>query len=696
MNFSKNFLFLNRGVVKLKNSSSFLLAAVITIIIAYPVKTFSQNKGVKGFDRAQMDTSVDPTVDFYDYAVGGWLKNNPIPDEYSRWGSFELLAERNYKILRKILEDAANDTNAKEGSIEQKVGDFYYTGMDTVQIEKDGYNPIKPELKSISEIKSLPDVYKEVAKLYLGGTSSMFRFYGSADEKNSEMVIAQISQGGLGLPDRDYYTKEDKHSKETREKYVEHMSKMFSLIGQDKATAEKNTHTVMNIETRLAKSSMTRVERRDPDKTYNKMSLAKLKEMTPGFDWDAFFTGIGLSKPGDINVAQPAFFKEVAVMMKDVPVADWKVYLTWKLVDDAAPYLSSAFENENFAFNGKFLNGAKVLPERWKRVMHATSSVLGEDLGQLFVKETFPPDAKARAHKIVMNLLEAMGERIKALEWMSPETKEKALYKLKHYTVKIGYPDKWKDYSKLDIKRDSYAANLLRGSKFSVQRNLDKIGKPVDKTEWGMTPHTVNAYYNPTRNEIVFPAAILQPPFFNQEADDAINYGAMGAVIGHEVTHGFDDEGRKYDAEGNLKDWWTKSDNDKFKVRAQRIIDQFDAFVPVDTMHVNGSLTTGENIADLGGLTVAFTAFKKTKEYKEGKKIDGFTPAQRFFLSSAQVWKNNVRDKAAIYRLKVDPHSPGKYRVNGPFSNMPEFWKAFNVKEGDPMRNPPDKVVKIW
>ena len=673
------------------------LIAFFVILILNPAITFSQDEeGIKGFDRNNMDTSVSPAVNFYEYADGNWLKNNPIPGEYSRWGTFEVLAERNYKVLKEILEDAADNTDAEKGSIEQKVGDFYYTGMDSAQIEKEGYNPIKPELKKISEINTVPDIYRVVAELYKEGTSSMFHFYGSADEKNSEMVISQLSQGGLGLPDRDYYTNDDAHSKEVREKYLEHMTKMFMLIGQDKSTAGENAQTVMNIETRLAKSSLTRVERRNPDNTYHKMTLAKLEELTPGFDWAAYFNGIDLSDPGDINVAEPDFFKELSVMMKDIPVADWKVYLTWKVVDDAAAYLSSPFVNENFEFNGKFMNGAKVLPERWKRVMRTTSRMLGEDLGQLFVKETFPPEAKARAHKIVLNLLEAMGERIKALEWMSPETKEKALYKLKHYTVKIGYPDKWKDYSKLDIERDSYAANLKRGSEFAVQRNLNKIGKPVDKTEWGMTPQTVNAYYNPTRNEIVFPAAILQPPFFNQDADDAINYGAMGAVIGHEITHGFDDEGRKYDAKGNLEDWWTQEDNDKFKARAQKIIDQFDSYMPIDSMQINGSVTTGENIADFGGLTVSFTAFKKTDEYKDNEMIDGFTPAQRFFLGWAQVWRNNIRDKNLMLRLKVDPHSPGKYRVNGPLSNMPEFWKAFNVKEGDPMRNPPNKVVKIW
>jgi putative endopeptidase len=675
----------------------FWLITFLVLVILYPALTFSQDeKAVKGLDRSNMDTTVSPAINFYEYADGNWLKNNPVPAEYSRWGTFEILTEENYKILKNILEDAKDNKDAEPGSNEQKIGDFFYTGMDTAKIEKEGYNPIKPELKIISEIKTLPQIYRVIAALYRKGLSPMFRFYGSADEKNSDMVISQLSQGGLGLPDRDYYLNDDVRSKEVREKYAAHIAKMFMLIGEKKATADKNTQTIMSIETRLAKSSMTRVERRNPDKTYHKMTLTNLEEITPGFDWQTFFDGIDLSNPGDINVEQPDFFKEVAVMMKDVPLTDWKTYLNWKVVNDAANYLSSPFVNENFEFNGKFMSGSKVLPERWKRVLRSANRVLGEALGQIFVKETFPPEAKARAQAIVKNLLEAMGERIKAAEWMSDTTKEQALNKLKHFTVKIGYPDKWRDYSRLIIKRDSYGANMIRGSEFAVERNLGKIGKPVDKTEWGMTPQTVNAYNSGTRNEIVFPAAILQPPFFNQDADDAVNYGAMGAVIGHEITHGFDDQGRKYDAEGNLKDWWTKEDNDRFKERAQKITDQFNSYMPIDSMHINGALTTGENIADLGGLTVSFTAFEKTDEYKNNEIIDGFTPAQRFFLSWAQVWKENKRDKALMLGLKTDPHSPGKYRVIGPLSNMPEFWKAFNVKEGDLMRNPPDKVVKIW
>lgn len=668
---------------------------VLIFFLAFTVLVNAQNDGVKGLNRGNIDNSVSPAVDFYEYANGNWLKNNPIPDEYSRWGSFEMLAEENYKVLREILESAAKG-NAPTGSNEQKIGDFYYTGMDTVQIEKDGYNPIKPDLKMISELNSIDDVYKAIAYLHKTGISALFNYYGSTDAKNSDIVISQLSQGGLGLPDRDYYTNDDTRSKEVRTEYVKHVTKMFELIGQSEADAEKNAQTVMNIETRLAKSSRTRVERRDPDKNYNKMSLVKLEEMTPGFKWNNYFNLVGMSDPGDINVGQPGFFKEITVMMNDIPVADWKTYLTWKVVDNTAGYLSSEFENQNFEFNGKFLNGSKTLSDRWKRVMRAVNGNMGEALGQIYVEKTFPPEAKERANKIVHNLLDAMGERIKGLEWMGEETKKAALIKLAAFTVKIGYPDKWIDYSKLEIKRDSYAANLTRANEFATKRDFDKIGKPVDKKEWGMSPQTVNAYYNPTINEIVFPAAILQPPFFDQNADDAVNYGAMGGAIGHEISHGFDDQGRKFDAKGNLKDWWTKEDGERFQARAQKIIDQFNSFDAIDSMHVNGSLTTGENIGDLGGLNIAFTAFKKTEEYKNNEMIDGFTPAQRFFLSWAQVWRNNIRPETLMLRLKTDPHSPGKYRVNGPFSNLPEFWEAFNVKDGDPMKNPPYKLVKIW
>jgi putative endopeptidase len=471
---------------------------------------------------------------------------------------------------------------------------------------------------------------------------------------------------------------------------------MFKLIGKSDAASRKDAETVIKIETELAKASMSKVEMRNPNKTYHKMDKVKLEQLSPGFGWNSYFISVGLANLDSMNVAQPDFFKEISKIVNETPINNWKPYLTWNLLHSSYRYLDTNFVKESFNFYGKFLSGAKVLQPRWKRVLFSADASIGEALGQLYVKEVFPPEAKEKALKIVRSLLGAMRERINALDWMSNVTKKQALHKLDLFTVKIGYPDKWIDYKPLNIERDSYFANAVRCAEFNFNRDIRKIGKPADPTEWEMTPQTVNAYYEPVRNEIVFPAAILQPPFFNQNADDAINYGAMGAVIGHEVTHGFDDQGRQYDADGNINDWWTKDDEKKFNEHAQKIIDQFDAFSPVDTMHVNGKLTEGENIADLGGLNVSFTAFKKTDEYKNRDKVDGFTPAQRFFLAWAQVWESNTSDQSLKLRLKVDPHAPDKFRVNGPFSNTPEFWQAFNVKEGAPMRAPENKLVKIW
>lgn len=674
--------------------------SVGTIIIAIfgfiNLQCSSDNNDGHGFDLKGMDTTANPTQNFYQYAVGNWVKNNPIPDEYSRWGSFSILAENNYKVLKEILENAAKNSSAKKGSNIKKIGDFFSTGMDSAKIEELGIKPIEMELKKIASIKSRNDLIKVIARGHKLNGSPVFNIYAAVDAKSSREHIATLSQSGLGLPDRDYYLKKDKRSKETRKKYVEHVTKMFSLLGYQKTEAENNANTVMKIETRLAKASMTRVERRDPHKTYNKMSFAKVKKLSRNIDWDNYFTYLGFSTPDYINVAQPKFFKEVNKMIKQVPIKDWRVYLTWNFINRSASYLSSDFDIANFEFYRKYLRGSKIQSARWKRVMRTINAYLGEAVGQLYVEKTFPPESKERAAKIVVNLKTAMKSRIENLDWMSDATKKQALHKLNSFGVKIGYPDKWKNYSNLDVDRESYIGNVIRGRIFAFKRNMNKLGKPVDKTEWGMTPQTVNAYYSPTRNEIVFPAAILQPPFFNQKADDAINYGAMGAVIGHEITHGFDDQGRKFDADGNLKDWWTKEDGERFDKRAQKIFDQFDSYVPIDSLHINGKLTAGENIADLGGLTVAFTAFKNTEEYKKNEKLDGFTPAQRFFFGWAQVWENNMRDQASRLRIKTDPHSPGKYRVLGPLRNMPEFWEAFNVKPGDKMRMPEDKLVKIW
>ncbi|MBK6913402.1 MAG: M13 family metallopeptidase [Ignavibacteriales bacterium] len=678
----------------MKNRSLFFIMFLSIVLI---VQNFAQISGDKSktLDPQNIDSSVKPGDNFYEYASGNWLKNNPIPDEYSRWGSFEILTEENYKILKQILEEASV-SNAPLGSVQQKIGDYCFAGMDTASIESLGINAISNYLEKIQNINSEENLVEVISEMHVNGQNPLFNFFVSADAKNSSMVISQLFQGGLGLPDRDYYLKDDDRSKEIRERYALHISKMFSLSGSDESTAHNAAAVIMKIETRLAENSMDRVAMRDPNLTYNKMTFADVKNLASGFDWDLYFNFTGVNDPGDINVGQPDFFKEIGSMMNEVSLDDWKIYLRWNLLRGTANLLSSDFVNERFDFTGKFLNGQKAMQPRWKRILQSTNFALGEALGKLFVEKTFPPEAKQKALQIVNNLLEAMGDRINNLEWMSDETKKQAMIKLDAFNVKIGYPDKWKDYSDLKVTRNSFVENLMEANRFQFKKDLEKIGKPVDKTEWLMNPQTVNAYYEPTKNEIVFPAAILQPPFFDPEADDAINYGAMGGVIGHEVTHGFDDEGKQYDAEGNIRNWWTSEDEAKFNERAQVMINQYNSFMPIDTNRINGALTQGENIADLGGLNVAFTAFKKTEQFNENKLIDGFTPSQRFFLSWANVWKNNIRDQALLLRLKTDPHSPGKFRVLGPLSNIPEFWDAFDIKPGEPMRNEGDKLVKIW
>ncbi len=659
---------------------------------------FAQSDLVAGpaLDRANLDTTMSPNQDFYQFANGNWLKNNPAPAEYSRWGSFEILAEKNYEVLHKILADAAANTNAAEGSNLQKIGDFFYTGMDSAGIEAEGIKPLTEDLKKIDDIKTLSDFQNLVAYFHKYEVVDLFEFWAGQDARNSDMVIAQLSQGGLGLPDRDYYVNDDQRSKDIREAYIKHMTKMFEFLGDSPEQAVKEANTVMNIETRLAKSSKTRVEMRDPVARYNKMEISGLQKLSPEFNWSGYFATIGLPDLKEVNVGQPDFFREISVMQKSVPLSDWKSYLRWHVIHSAAGDLNSAIVNENFDFYGKFLSGRQKLQPRWKRVLRATNATLGEALGQLYVEKVFPPEAKKRAYQIVMNLKDAFRERIKNLDWMSEATKKQALIKLNAFGVKIGYPDKWIDYSALKIDRNSYFANVKRAALFDFNRQIRKINKPVDPTEWHMLPQTVNAYYNPLSNEIVFPAAILQPPFFDHDADDAVNYGAMGAIIGHEMTHGFDDSGRKYDAKGNLRDWWTKGDGENFNKRAAIIVKQYNRYAPVDTFHVNGEMTQGENIADLGGLTISYSALEKSLVGKPRTKIDGFTPEQRFFLSWAQAWRNNIRREELLLRLKTDVHSPGKVRVNGPLANMKAFRDAFGGKPGDAMVLPDSLQVTIW
>ncbi len=655
-------------------------------------------KNPPAFDLANMDKSVKPQDDFYTYANGTWLKKNPIPPEESRWGSFNILLEKNTAEMRTVAEKAAKEKNAGDPDL-QKVGDYYASGMDEKSIDAAKAKPLEEEFKKIDEISDPEGLLKAIAHLHQLGVRAFFGFTSGQDDKNSTMVISQAYQGGLGMPDRDYYTKDDDASKKLREAYVAHVAKMLTLLGEPMAKANEDAKKILALETELAKPARTRVELRDPQKNYNKMSINDLQALMPNWNWPVYFREIGLQDAGEINVGQPDFFKAANELLKTASIEDWKTYLRWHLIHGAAGELSSDFVNENFKFFGTTLTGAKALKPRWKRVVASTDEALGEALGKLYVADNFPPASKARMIELVKNIQEAMADSIKSRDWMDEKTKEEALKKLAAFSVKIGYPDKWRDYSDLKVDRGPFVLNAARAATFETERELNKIGKPVDRSEWGMTPPTVNAYYNPNMNEIVFPAGILQPPFFNANADDAINYGGIGAVIAHEISHGFDDQGRQYDAEGNLRDWWTPESAEKYKERAQKIVDQYSAYEPLPGMHINGQLTQGENIADDGGVKLAFAALQKAlkdKPEEAEKKIDGFTPEQRFFLGWAQVWRANTRDEAMKLRLNTDPHSPTKFRANGPLSNSPEFKKAFDLPENCPMVRPADQVVSIW
>jgi putative endopeptidase len=673
-----------------------LFVLLLAAIVLQPPLTGQAQESSRGLDPKNIDPSVKPCQDFYHFANGNWIKNNPIPPAYSSWGSFTELAEKNNLVLKEIVEAAAKDPHPFKGSNTQKIGDFYATGMDSARIESLGAKPIEADLKRIDDIKDIRGVQKELARFHVDGVGGVFGLFAGQDQKHSTQVIAQLSQGGLGLPDRDYYLSDDAKLKRNREEYVDHLVAMFKLIGDDQAAAKAEAATVLAFETRLAKASFTRVQRRDPDKNYNKMTQAQLAALTPDFNWPAFFAGIGLSKPGGVNVGQPPFFKELNAMMKEVPLGSWKTYLRWRILREAANALSSAFVNENFHFYGTILTGAKELQPRWKRIIQIINRTMGEALGQVYVEKAFPPEAKARAKEMVKNLVAAMREHINSVDWMDATTRAAALKKLESFGVKIGYPDKWRDYSKLEIDRSSYLENLRRAAEFNFNFNLAKIGKPVDRTEWGMTPPTVNAYYSETRNEIVFPAGILQPPFFDPKADDAVNYGGMGAVIGHEISHGFDDQGSKFDAQGNLKMWWTPETRKKFDGRTALVVKQFDGYVAIDSLHVNGKLTLGENIGDLAGLSIAYTALEKALEGKPRLLIDGFTPEQRFFLAWAQIWRRNSTPEALRLQVRVDPHSPSMFRTNGPLSDMPSFYKAFGCADGQGMVRPDEVRATVW
>ncbi|MGI9087576.1 MAG: M13-type metalloendopeptidase [Chthoniobacterales bacterium] len=675
---------------------------------AATASTPALEKNPPPLDPANMDTSVKPADDFYEYANGTWIKKNPVPPEFSRWSSFNELTERNNDALREIAEKAAADTATDKGKDKlekvasedlQKVGDYYASGMNEPAIDAAKTAPLTDEFKKIDAIKDLKDLEAEIAHLHMMGVTAFFGFTSGQDDKDSTKVIGQAFQGGLGLPDRDYYTKPDDASKKIREEYVDHVGKMFALLGDKPAVASGHAKTVMTIETALATPAMTRVQLRDPQAVYHKMTQADLQKMTPDFNWETYFTDVNLPAPGDINVATLDFFKAFNKTFTTVAIDDWKTYLRWHLIHATAPDLSKDFVDENFRFFETTLRGTAQIKPRWKRVVASTDASLGEALGKLYVAEKFPPEAKERALEMVHNLEDALSDRIKTLDWMDQPTKDEALKKLAAFAVKIGYPDKWRDYSTLKVDRGPYVMNSIRAGIFESERQLKKVGKPVDRSEWGMTPPTVNAYYNPNMNEIVFPAGILQPPFFDPKADDAVNYGGMGAVIGHEMTHGFDDQGRQYDAQGNLRDWWSKASSDEYNKRAKKIIEEYAEFEPLPGLHLNGELTQGENIADIGGVRLAYMALQKAlaKHPEEAnKKIDGFTPQQRFFLAFAQIWRGNMREQEQRLRVNTDPHSPGRFRTIGPLSNFDEFAQAFDIPAGSKMIRPEDKRVNIW
>jgi predicted metalloendopeptidase len=655
-----------------------------------------QKPAVAGFDFSSIDRGANACQDFNRFANGGWMDKNPIPAAYSRWGRFELLDERNQNVLHGIL-DGLVARKKFANSNEQKIADFYGSCMDETRIEAEGIKPLEPEFQRIAEITDLVSLEDEIARLHAHRIPVVFGFGASQDYKDSTQIIAQVAQGGLGLPDRDYYTSDEAKSKATRDEYVKHVSRTFELMGDSPERAAAEAKTVMNLETKLAEKSLTRVKRRDPDANYHPMIKTQLLEMTPDFDWSRYFRGIGMPEIGKVNVAQPDFFKAADKLLTSTPVDDWKTYLRWHVVNAASNTLSSKFVLESFNFNGKYMQGTTEMLPRWKRCVASTDRAMGEALGQLYVAKTFTPAARARARMMVANLIAALHDDLTTLSWMSQETRQKAIGKLEAYVRKIGYPDKWRDYEALQVSRGPYYNNTVSAGEFDFRRNLGKIGKPVDRTEWGMSPPTVNASYSPQFNGITLPAGILQPPFYDPKADDAFNYGGIGAVIGHEMTHGFDDEGAKFDANGNLSMWWTKDDYKKFTDRTNCVVKQFDSFEVEPGLHQKGQLVVGESVADLGGLTVAYAAYQRSLQGKpRPKDINGFTPEQRFFLGWAQVWAQNIRPEAARLRNATDPHPLGRFRVNGPLSNMPSFAQAYACKEGDAMVRPPDKRCQIW
>jgi len=647
-----------------------------------------------GLSLEDMDRTADPGADFYRYANGGWLDQNPIPDEETRFGVFEEVTRRNEKILREILEDAAE--NGTAGTEKGQLGAWYASGMDEDAVEAKGITPLAPILAEIDKLVDIDGVTGLIPRLHRLGIGVGFSCGSVPDFDDSAWTIFYVAQGGLGLPERDYYTRDDDESQAIQADYVAHVCNMLVLSGLDEDAAARGAGAVYDLELNLAEESYTAVELRDPNKFANKVSLAEAANATPGFSWPRYLDAIGAGRLETINLAGPAFFARFAKLLAETPVDEWKTYLRWHAVRAFAPALSGAFVGESFQFNQARLAGQREMKPRWKRVLLAANGEIGELLGRAFVERTFPPEAKDRCEAMVGHLIDAYRGRIDGAAWMSAETKKKAVEKLEGFTTKIGYPTEWRDWSGLRLERDDWLGNRMRAREFESDFDLAKVGKPTDQNEWGMPPQVVNAYYHPLMNEIVFPAGILQPPFFSYEFDDALNFGAMGAVIGHEITHGFDDSGSQFDAKGNLENWWTEQDREEFSRRAKLIVDQFSEYVAIDDLHINGELTLGENIADLGGVTISYVALKTALEGKDCELIDGFTPEQRFFLAYARAWRGKYRDEALKLQVRTNPHSPSPFRCVGPLSNLQWFADAFELPDGAPVMRAREIRAEIW
>jgi len=671
------------------------LFSALLALLALPLLALPGHAAGPALSLADLDTTVAPCRDFYRYADGGWIDRSKMPAAYSRYGGFEELSDRNLGQVHRLLEDALLKAKGSTRGDLGRLATFYGTGMDSGHVDMLGDQPIQPLLARVAALRSKTVLGAELAQLHLDGVGALFLFTGTADPGNSAMAIGTLSQGGLSLPDRDYYFRADSASQHVRREFVKHVARALQLLAVPAGEATTQAQAVMRIETALAQASMTRVQQRDPKAVYHKMPLTELARLCPSFDWSGYLLGSGISGVVEVNVRQPGFFTALDSTLQAVPLADWKIYLRWHVARATSPALSAPFVEEDFRFQ-RVLTGAKEILPRWRRCLEATDRSLGDALGAVYVKTYFTPETRTRTLELVENLKAAFRDHIQGLPWMSEATKVQALEKLDAMDVKIGWPDRWRDYSGLRLEHDSFAANWMRANRFERAWRLAKIGKPVDRSEFSMTPPTVNARYSPSLNDILFPAGILQPPFFDPQADDALNYGGIGAVIGHEMTHGFDDSGRQYDAEGNLKDWWTPGDAEKYQAQVDRIVAQYDAYTVLDTVHVNGKLTTGENVSDLGGLTMSYAALQKALAGRPRTRIDGFTPEQRFFLGYARVWRQLVRPAEAVRRINTDPHSPGIWRVIGPLSNLPEFEQAFGCTgEGTMMRAEAERV-KIW